>query len=312
MDRREGDVGAQPSDDFTRLLDGMSLVHDVALKPVLWSNIPSPHMDLGHMMRLCRDVDAALADPGMAGAVILHGTDLLVETAFVLDQLLVSTKPVVLTGAMRHLGEQGYDGVRNLQNSIQACLALPESCETVIQMADKLYTATDAVKADSLSVEPFIGQNLGSVGRFTNEGAKFVHTSRVHRPRLAANPAPPSLFVPLITCYPGMDGTLIRAAVENGAAGMVIEGFGAGNVTPELEKAISNALDNNVTVVLTTRCLKGGVWPCYGYPGGAASLMAKGVISARYLSGTKAQLLLALALESSIPPDAVAELYKEL
>ncbi len=313
MEHREGDIGVVPSDNYDGLLQGMSLVPDVILKPVWLSNIPSPHMDLDHMQQLCEKVDTALAKPDVAGAVILHGTDLLVETAFVIEQLLRVPKPVVLTGAMRHVGEQGYDGVRNLQNSIQASLNLPRSCEIMIQMADKLYTAMDAEKIDSLSVEPFTGKNLGSAGRITNEGVRLTNMTKVKRPRLVLDRPGASFFVPLITCYPGMDCTLINAAVDKGASGIVIEGFGAGNVTPSVEEAVVRAIEEyDIPVVLTTRCLKGGVSPCYGYPGGAASLKRKGTILAGSLSGTKAHLLLTMALQGGLSGEELAMLYKSI
>ncbi len=310
MELREGDVGAVPSDNYDRLLQEISLVSNVVLEPVWLSNMPSPHMDLGFMQRLCEEVDTALVKSNAAGAVILHGTDLLVETAFVLEQLLCASKPVVFTGAMRHIGEQGYDGVRNLQKSVQAGLSLPGSCEIMIQIADKLYAATDAEKVDSLSVEPFVGKNFGTAGRITKEGIRFTHLKKVKRPRLVLPKLRPSLFVPLITSYPGMEGTLVNSAVDIGASGIVIEGFGAGNVTPDVEKAIIRAIQEyGIPVVLATRCLKGGVSACYGYPGGAASLKKKGVILAGALSGTKAQLLLSLALQGGLAMQEVAALF---
>ena len=78
--------------------------------------------------------------------------------------------------------------------------------------------------------------------------------------------------------------------------GIVIEGFGAGNVPPALVPALEECLKRNVPVVLATRCIEGGVWPMYGYPGGGADLQDKGVILCGRLGGPKARLRLMCAL----------------
>ncbi len=309
MNQREDGSGVVPGDNFGRLLDGLSPHSDLGIRPVMWSNLPSPHMGPENMLQLARDIDEALSGDHVHGAVVLHGTDLLVETSFVLDLVLKSPKPVVTTGSMRHLGEAGYDGIRNLRNGILVCLAMHDSSEVLIQMADWLFTATDGVKMDSLAVDPMSGQRLGSVGRVTGDEVRFTRDTLISRPVLPFEVGDVSAFVPLITCFPGMDGTMVRAVVAAGARGIVVEAFGAGNVPPMMEDAVVEAMAQGVSVVLATRCIRGGVWPLYGYKGGAASLLGKGVISAGSLSGTKAQLLLKIALGNSCPEKLLPELF---
>ena len=89
---------------------------------------------------------------------------------------------------------------------------------------------------------------------------------------------------------------------------LVIEGFGAGNIPPDAAEAVLEAVGKNVPVVLTSRCLRGGVWPIYGYPGGAAALMEAGAFSAGQLASAKALLLVKVALGSRYPCGRLAEL----
>lgn len=307
MQQEQG--GVKPGEDFSRLLDDLSPRADVTIRPVAWANRPSPHMGAKHMLDLARDIDRALADEHVCGAVVLHGTDLLAETSFVLDLVLTNDKPVVTTGSMRHMGEAGYDGIRNLRNGILACLFMERGTQVLIQMADFLFTARDAVKLDSLAVDPLTGQHVGCVGRIAGEEVCFTRSACSHRPRVGAE-VDSSLFVPLVACYPGMDGSMIRAAVQSGARGLVVEGFGAGNVPPGAEAAMVEAAQSGLPVVLATRCVRGGVWPVYGYQGGAASLLDQGVLSARSLSGTKAQLLLKVALGAGLGLEEISELLQ--
>jgi L-asparaginase len=308
MAPREDVAGVVPGDRSGTLLGGLPPLPGVRLRPVKWSSLPSGHMTPERMLRLAEDVDAVLAENTVRGCVILHGTDLLVESSFVLNMAIRSPKPVVTSGAMRHCGEIGYDGVRNLYDSLLACLAMPEECEVLIQMGSQLFSAMDTVKTDSVSVTPMMGLVNGCVGEIVEAGVHFHGGLPGHRMRLPFAIAGISPFVPLIACWPGMDGTLIRAALEAGARALVIEGFGAGNVPPDAAEALLEALGRGVPVVLASRCLRGGVWPIYGYPGGAASLMAAGAFSAGKLAATKALLLVKVALASRYPCDQTMQL----
>ncbi len=53
-------------------------------------------------LRLDQLLNKQLADPALAGAILLHDTDSLEETAFFLNLNLQSHKPVILVGAMRY------------------------------------------------------------------------------------------------------------------------------------------------------------------------------------------------------------------
>ena len=80
------------------------------------------------------------------------------------------------------------------------------------------------------------------------------------------------------------------------AQGIVVEGFGAGNVPPGVLEEIRAAIAAHIPVVLTSRCIEGGVWPLYGYKGGANELRDLGVILGGSLRAPKARILLMAAL----------------
>jgi L-asparaginase len=109
----------------------------------------------------------------------------------------------------------------------------------------------------------------------------------------------PETAVALVKTYPGIDGALITAAVDAGAAGVVLEGTGAGNVPASLFATISDLVEWNIPVVVATRCHTGRLGlPDLGPRAGlAAGLVAKlGVIGARGLAADKARVALMVAL----------------
>src|SRR5687768_5813507 len=87
--------------------------------------IGSQDMDDATWLRLVARTQAALDEPEIAGVVITHGTDTMEETAFFLNLVVSSGKPIVLVGAMRPATAISADGPMNLYNAV-AVAAHPE------------------------------------------------------------------------------------------------------------------------------------------------------------------------------------------
>src|SRR6476619_1919416 len=75
-------------------------------------------MNNDYWLKLAKRVNTLLAQPNVDGIVITHGTDTLEETAYFLNLVVKSRKPVVLVGAMRPSTAISADGPINLYNAV--------------------------------------------------------------------------------------------------------------------------------------------------------------------------------------------------
>jgi L-asparaginase len=115
--------------------------------------------------------------------------------------------------------------------------------------------------------------------------------------------------VVLLTAHIGSDGTLLRLARAGGARGFVVAATGSGNTHPDLLAAATEAMAAGLPVVLTSRCPAGGIDPAYAFPGGGATWLRAGAISAGTLAPPKARLALALGLGAGRDRSGLASLF---
>ena len=263
------------------------------------SNVPSDYMDPPRWIALSKEVAAALERPEVSGVVVSHGTDTLEETAWWLDLTIDSEKPVILIGAQRNASEKDFDGPRNLLNAVRICVD-PQSRGkgAMIALNDQINAARDVTKTHTSSVETFKSGDFGLLGVVDQDRVIFARAPlrRQHIP-LKTDSAP---SVEIVAMYGGADGRLIKAAVDQGVKGIVVQALGWGNMNQPMFAAVKDAIANGVPVVIASRVPTGRVLPNYGFEGGGKTLADAGAVMADDLSPQKARILLMLLLQSGI------------
>lgn len=285
-----------------------SLQSLAAIELLNFSNLPSDYMDATRWVALSRVVERALQRPNVAGAVISHGTDTLEETAWFLDQTLEAEKPVVLVGAQRNASEPDFDGPRNLEGGIRACISpAARGRGVLVVMNDSIHSARRVTKNHTSAVQAFESGEAGHEGWIA--GGQ-VHFSRPAGDRMSV--ALQSELLPrvdIVPMYAGADGAHVHAAVQNGAKGVIIEALGLGNVNTDMYAAIVEAIRAQVVVVIASRCGRGRVRPAYGFEGGGHTLQEAGALFAGDLSARKARISLMLALQAAMAPSEMQALF---
>lgn len=258
-------------------------------------SLPSPQVTPKHMLQLAKITEEML--PFYDGIVITHGTDTLEETAYFIDLLLDTDKPVIITGAMRSSNEIGSDALYNLISSVRVAVSDQASNKGVlVVMNDEIHTAKNVTKTSTSNVATFQSPQYGPLGIITKDSIIFHHTV-IKRYAYPINQIEKQVF--LLKAYAGMDETILEAIHKINPDGIVIEALGQGNLPKETIVPIQQMVQQHIPVILVSRCYQGVVQATYGYDGGGRQLKDMGVIFANGLTGPKARIKLLIALETT-------------
>ncbi|WP_028308679.1 asparaginase [Desulfitibacter alkalitolerans] len=282
---------------------------DFSCKVVDLFQLPSGHLTMLHLREIAQTIKAAFQEGCCHGVVLTHGTDTLEETAYFLDLVLHGCGPVVLTGSQLPPEEIASDALRNLEDSFKVVLSEESQDKGVLVVFNgKIYAASEVIKVHTSNLDAFAAPGWGPIGYLDEKEVIFkrVVNKRV-KLALGKNQRKPKVYI--ISFALGMDGYLIDKALEAGAEGLVLEGFGRGQIPPEAVEQVETAVNKGIPVVLTTRCYEGSVKGVYDYRGSAAQLEKIGVIMGEDLPKQKARIKLILALANNMSFKEINELF---
>jgi L-asparaginase len=300
--------GAVPALDSRDILSAARGIEEVAeLRIEEWGRFPGPHMDVERMWALRARLLELVAEPGIDGVVVTHGTDTIEETAYLMARSIASPKPIVFTGAMRNLSELGWDGPANLVDAVRVA-AHPEArgYGVFLVMNGRAFAAVDVTKAHTHVLDAFESPGLGPVAEVDDEAVVFRRALPVQRAILS--PASLATPVDIVGAWAGADARLLDAVLPT-ARGVVVSALGRGNVPPLMADAMARWREAGKPVVITSRTGRGRVGQTYGYPGGGKRLGELGTIFAGSHRPTQARIDLMLALGAGLEGEALRVVF---
>lgn len=256
-----GQLGVQ------HLLDAVPGLNDALLGAALVceqvAQLDSKDMDHATWQALAQRCTHWLAQPDVGGIVITHGTDTLEETAWFLQQVLATSKPVVLTCAMRPATALTPDGPQNLLDAL-AVVHDPMARGVLAVCAGRIHSARDVQKVHPYRLDAFSSGESGPVGwveqgRVRWAGPCCASEPHVHASKALALPAADWPWVEVLHSHVAADARQVRALVAAGVTGLVVAGTGNGTVHMSLLSALADAQAQGVAVRLTTRCAEGQI-----------------------------------------------------
>ena len=272
------------------------------------ANVGSQDMSFDIMLKLAKRCNELLSDKSLAGIVVTHGTDTLEETAFFLNLVVKSDKPVVIVGSMRPSTAVSADGPLNLYDAV-AVAADPNSRGrgVLVVMNDWIHGAHSLTKTSTTAIQTFMSPLRGLVGVsaygkndfYSSPSWKHTTASEFDVSNVTKLPRVDILFASA-----DMAPDLIDASVANGAKGIVIAGVGNGNMNKASLEAAARAAKKGVVVVRSSRVVTGTV---------ARNVEVNddemGFVASDELNPQKSRILLSLALLNPRTNSQLQELF---
>jgi L-asparaginase len=285
-----------------------------------FTNQSSSELTLDQWLALSKRINALLdEDHGLAGIIVTSGTDTLEELAYFLDLSVHSDRPVVVVGSMRNPSTLGYEGSANLQQAFRVAAApAARGRGVLVVLNDEINAAREVTKTDALRLNTFQSRGYGFLGVVDADRVVFYrdvvkrHTVKSEFDLATVSSLP---RVDVVMVYQDASGDLIKAAVDQGAKGIVIATAGAGATSGTQNEGIAYATGKGIFIVITTRTGSGRI-AARMRTGGPRSTAAAArrfdyQIAGEDLAPVKARILLMLALTKTQDPTEIQRIFIE-
>ena len=219
--------------------------------------IASESMTNEHWLTLGKRVNTLLAQPNVDGIVITHGTDTMEETAYFLNLVVKSRKPVVLVGAMRPGTALSADGPINLYNAVLIAGSQDAIGKGVmVALGDQIHAAREVTKTNTSTPDSFKTPELGMLGYVQGPKAFFYRTStRKNTVDTEFDISNLSVLpqVDIVYGYANMNAVALNAFIAAGAKGIVHAGVGDGSLAAKVKPELIAARKNGTVIVRASR-----------------------------------------------------------
>ena len=257
---------------------------------------------------IAREVWTYASDDSFDAVIVAQGTNTIEELAYFLNLTVPTSKPLIVTGAMRPPSAMGSDACPNLYDAV--CVAAhSDSCGmgAVVVMNSEIHAARDVIKSNSFKLEAFESQ-FGPLG-YVVDGApryyrrpfrKHTTSSEFDIRHLQALPK-----VQMIPAYEGLTARVVSEATSS-SAGLIVIGTGGGSIPESLIEPIKDAQSRGAFVIRASRSPEGVVVRNAAHPDDEYGWL---VVDDQ--QPAKARILLALALQGEPSKTAVQRCFQE-
>jgi L-asparaginase len=250
------------------------------------------------------EVRDAVAEAGVDGVVITHGTFTAEETAYFLHLTVNTRKPIVLACSQRAHGTIGNDGDRNLVDAIRfAAEPAASGMGVALVVNEAVHSARGVVKTNGRP-DGFASPNGGMLGHVYSDRIaiyKEPHRRHTHLSEFSRSSNIPR--VDIVATYAGSDGTAVEALVQHGVAGLVVNGFSFNGMPHHMQAdALHVAIAEGIPVVVVNRGGGGRIAP---------DRYNEGFILGDDLSAQQARVLLGVALSHGVELGDLQRVFDE-
>ncbi len=295
-----------PSTIMERALDQLRHSYDITVQDVMC--LDSSNIRPEEWQQIARHIFSQRES--FDGIVVSHGTDTMAYTASAVTFMLPGLdKCVVFTGSQLPLSDPLSDGPDNLRTAF--AMAATGHPGVYIAFDRKVMLGCRAVKVRASNFSAFESINARYVGIVSSQGLVI---DRRALPVISGTPRlldDISQTVFLLKLTPGLSPEIFDALKNLGCKGIVIEAFGLGgmNVLNRGLQGIRSAVQNGISVVVTSQCLYDSADLAVYQVGG--KLLQLGVIQGRDMTSEAAMTKLMWALGQGMDQPRIATLFNQ-
>ena len=305
-DRAGYTAGKIPIDDLIGTIPSVKKIASITGEQV--ASVGSQDMTIDVWKKLAIRINEIFKNNEADGIVITHGTDTQEETAYFLDLVITSDKPVILTGSMRPATAISADGPKNLYDAITIAVSPKSKGRGVlVSFNEGIYDAREVMKMSTTKTNAFGSPNTGPVGQAYDGRVEYYSSSDRE-----VNPKKPIVLTPdtklprvdIVYMYADAPSDQLDLLISKKVDGIVIAGVGNGNFNKAYMDAVKKAVAAGIIVCRASRA-----------PSGRVVLHDEinddelGTIVADDLTPQKARVLLMLALTRTKDKKQLQEIF---
>lgn len=271
--------------------------------------IPSESFTNVHLLQLGKRVSALAKQPDVQGIVVTHGTDTLEETAYFLNLVVHTDKPIVVVGAMRPGTAMSADGMLNLYNAVSvAASADAKGKGVLVTLNDEINSGRDVAKVVNIRTEAFKSQ-WGALGMVV-EGKNYWFRAPVKRHTVDSefdiDKIDTLAPVEIAYGYGNMNDAALRTFAQQGVKAVITAGTGNGSLADRIVPVLKEIHANGVQVIRASRIGGGFVLRNAEQPDDKYDWVV-----AHDLNPQKARILAAVALTSAQDAKSLQRIFWE-
>lgn len=260
-DRAGYTAGKIPIDDLIGSIPSVKKIANISGEQI--ASVGSQDMTVEIWKKLAIRANEIFAKNEADAIVVTHGTDTQEETAYFLDLVIPSDKPVVLTGSMRPATAISADGPKNLYDAITVAIdPKTKGRGVLVSFNEGIYDARGVMKMSTTKTNAFGSPNTGPVGQ-AYDGRVEYYTSSERQ----VDPKKPIVItadtklprVDIVYMYADASSDQIDMLTAKKVDAIVIAGVGNGNFNKAYLEAVKRAVKAGIVVCRASRAPSGRV-----------------------------------------------------
>jgi L-asparaginase len=270
-------------------------------------NKKSQNIDTESLLKIARRVNKHANNPSIYGIIVTHGTDTMEETAYFLNLVIKTDKPIVVTGATRPSNHMSSDAFSNLLDAtVVASNKQSRGKGVLVVMNSKVFSARGAKKLGTNFTDSINTLDSGLIGHVLNKKVfMYQKSTKTHTYNSAFNikSIKKLPYVPILYAHAQINPKIVTAILKSKPSGIVIAGVGNGNISDAILNKIvehNKKAKPKVVIVKSSRTGSGPVLPAI-----EVNDAKLGFVTANNLSPQQARILLRAALTKTRRPSVI-------